>query len=208
MKVSLIGTGKMGAGLAAALAAAGHEVTIGARDPAKALTLATSLGQGVTGTDIATAIQSGEVVILALPYGAVAEALSQTNGLAGKVVVDISNPITADFKGLLLGHTTSAAEEIQKLVPNARVVKAFNTIFSNLLEAPARQDKPLQVFIAGDDADAKVIVAELARTARFEPVESGPLSNSRFIEPIGAMNIHFGFFLGRGVAIAPAWMQV
>ncbi|MDD0813194.1 NADPH-dependent F420 reductase [Curvibacter sp. HBC28] len=208
MKVSLIGTGKMGTGLAAVMAAAGHEVTLGARDITKASMLAASLGRGITGTDIETASQCSEVVILALPYGAVAEVLSQTDGLAGKVVVDISNPITADFQDLLLGHSTSAAEEIQKLLPKARVVKAFNTIFSNLLETSARQDKTLQVFIAGDDADAKATVAELARTARFEPVESGPLRNSRFIEPIGEMNIHFGFFLGRGVGIAPAWVQV
>ena len=208
MKVSIIGTGHMGTGLAATLAAAGHEVSIGARDPAKAAALATSVGHGAVGCGIAAAAQLGSVIILALPYGAMADAIAAAGDLAGKVVVDICNPVTADFQGLALGHTTSAAEEIQKLAPQARVVKAFNTLFAPLLAVDARKGKTLQVFIAGDDAPAKASVAELARSAGFEPVEAGPLANSRFIEPIGAMNIHFGFFLGKGTVVAPAWVQV
>ena len=208
MQVSIIGTGHMGAGLAATLAAAGHEVCIGARDPAKAAALATSVGHGAVGGGIAAAAQLGSVIVLALPYGAMADAIAAAGDLAGKVVVDICNPVTADFRGLALGHTTSAAEEIQKLAPQARVVKAFNTLFAPLLAVDARKGKTLQVFIAGDDAPAKASVAELARSAGFEPVEAGPLVNSRFIEPIGAMNIHFGFFLGKGTVVAPAWVQV
>ena len=153
-------------------------------------------------------MQLADVVVLALPYGAMADALAQMPDLAGKVVVDITNPITADFKGLVVGHTTSAAEEIQKLVPQARVVKGFNTIFAPLLTAEGRKGQSLQVFLAGDDAPAKARVADLARSAGFEPVEAGPLSNSRFIEPIGEMNIHFGFFLGKGPVVAPAWVQI
>jgi NADPH-dependent F420 reductase len=208
MKVSIIGTGNMGSGLATTFAAAGHEVVIGARDPAKAAALAAQAGQGAIGGGIQAAVQLADVVVLALPYGAMADALAQMPDLAGKVVVDITNPITADFKGLVVGHTTSAAEEIQKLVPQARVVKGFNTIFAPLLTAEGRKGQSLQVFLAGDDAPAKARVADLARSAGFEPVEAGPLSNSRFIEPIGEMNIHFGFFLGKGPVVAPAWVQV
>jgi len=208
MKVSIIGTGNMGSGLATTFAAAGHEVVIGARDPAKAAALAAQAGQGAIGGGIQAAVQLADVVVLALPYGAMADALAQMPDLAGKVVVDITNPITADFKGLVVGHTTSAAEEIQKLVPQARVVKGFNTIFASLLTAEGRKGQSLQVFLAGDDAPAKARVADLARSAGFEPVEAGPLSNSRFIEPIGEMNIHFGFFLGKGPVVAPAWVQI
>jgi NADPH-dependent F420 reductase len=208
MKVSIIGTGNMGSGLATTFAAAGHEVVIGARDPAKAAALAAQAGQGAIGGGIQAAVQLADVVVLALPYGAMADALAQMPDLAGKVVVDITNPITADFKGLVVGHTTSAAEEIQKLVPQARVVKGFNTIFAPLLTAEGRKGQSLQVFLAGDDAPAKARVADLARSAGFEPVEAGPLSNSRFIEPIGEMNIHFGFFLGKGPVVAPAWVQI
>ena len=208
MRVAIIGTGNMGTGLASALAAAGHEVSIGARDLTKAAALADKVGPGALGGGIAAAAKLADIVVLALPFGAAADAIRQAEGLAGKVVVDISNPISADFKELVIGHTTSAAEEIQKLAPQAQVAKAFNTIFAQLLAPEARQYVRLQVFVAGDDAVAKAAVAELAKSLGFEPVEAGPLSNSRFIEPIGEMNIQFGYFLGRGPSVAPAWVQV
>lgn len=208
MNVAVIGTGNMGAGLASALASAGHEVSIGARDLVKAAALADKIGHGAVGGGIAAAAKLADVVILALPFGAAADAIKQTEGLVGKVLVDISNPISPDYKELTIGHTTSAAEEIQKLAPQARVVKAFNTIFAQLLAPESRAGKTLQVFVAGDDAAAKTTVSELAKSIGFEAVEAGPLSNSRFIEPIGEMNIHFGYFLGKGPSVAPAWVQV
>lgn len=208
MKVAIIGTGNMGAGLAATLAAAGHEVSIGARDLAKAAALADKVGHGAMGGGIAAAAKLADLVILALPFDAVADAIKQAGDLAGKVLVDISNPISADYKELVIGHTTSAGEEIQKLAPQAKVVKAFNTIFAQLLAPESRPNKTLQVFVAGDDAAAKASVSELAKSVSFEAVDAGPLSNSRYLEPIGEMNIHFGYFLGKGPVVAPAWVQV
>ena len=207
MKVAIIGTGNMGAGLASTLAGAGHEIAIGARDLVKAAALADKVGHGAFGGGIAAAAKLADVVVLALPFGAAAEAIKLAEDLAGKILVDISNPISADYKELVIGHTTSAAEEIQKLAPRARVVKAFNTLFAQLLAPESRQGKTLQVFVAGDDA-AKAVVSVLAKSAGFEAVDAGPLSNSRFIEPIGEMNIHFGYFLGKGPTVAPAWVQV
>lgn len=206
MKVAIIGTGNMASGLATALVTAGHELFIGARDPSKAEALALSLGHAA-GSDIAVAATSADLVILALPFGAVATALAGVE-LTDKIVVDISNPISADYKDLTIGHTTSAAEEIQKLIPQARVVKAFNTIFAQLLAPAARSAQVLQVFVASDDAEAKASVMAVAQTMGFEAMDSGPLSNSRFIEPIGEMNIHFGYFLGHGPAVAPAWVRI
>jgi predicted dinucleotide-binding enzyme len=188
------------------LASTDYEVAIGARDPAKAAALAEKIGHKAVGSGIATAVKRAGIVILALPYGAVGDALRAAGDLNGKILIDPTNPITADFKGLEIGHTTSAAEEIQKCAPNAVVVKAFNTIFAQLLPHEARTGRTLQVFVAGDDAAAKKHVSLLAQTIGFEPVEAGPLSNSRFIEPIGEMNIHFGFFLGKGPVVAPAWV--
>ncbi len=208
MKVAIIGTGNMGAGLASALATAGHEISIGARDLVKAAALADTIGHGAVGGGILAAAKLADVVVLALPYGAAADAIKLAEGLAGKVVVDISNPISADYKELVIGHTTSAAEEIQKLAPQSKVVKAFNTIFAQLLALESRPGKTLQVFVAGDDAAAKASVSELAKSAGFEPVEASALSNSRYLEPIGEMNIHFGYFLGKGPVVAPAWVQV
>lgn len=208
MKVAIIGTGNMGAGLASALAVAGHEVVIGARDLAKAAALAQKIGHSAVGGGIAAAAKVADVVILALPFSVAAEALKSAEELAGKVLVDISNPISPDYKELVIGWNTSAAEEIQKLVPQAHVVKAFNTIFAQLLAPEARQGKTLQVFVAGDDAAAKDAVSNLAKSAGFEAVDAGPLTNSRYLEPIGEMNIHFGYFLGQGPAVAPAWVRV
>lgn len=208
MRVAIIGTGNMASGLANTLAGAKHEVTIGSRDPGKAAALAEKIGLGVQGRGIAAAAKLAEIVILAIPFGGAADALKEAGDVTGKILVDISNPISADFKSLLIGHTTSAAEEIQALAPKASVVKAFNTIFAQLLPSEARQGKSLQVFVASDDDAAKAQVSALAQSIGFAAVDAGPLSNSRFIEPIGEMNIHFGYFLGKGTVVAPAWVQV
>ncbi len=208
MTTAIIGTGNMGAGLARALVASGEAVALGARDPAKATALAAELGALADGGGIAAAVALADVVVFALPYGAHAETLKLAGNLQGKVIIDISNPVTADFQGLAIGHTTSAAEELQALVPGAKVVKAFNTIFAGLLGAEGRKGKVLQVFVAGDDAGAKAAVSKIATAIGFEAVEAGQLSNSRFLEPVGEMNIQFGFFLGKGPVVAPAWISV
>ncbi len=208
MQVAVIGTGNMGSGLASILAQAKHDVTIGSRHLEQAAELAAQIGFGVSGGDIEAAVKMADIVILAIHYPFMAETLKVAGDLSNKIIIDISNPITPDFQGLLLGHTTSAAEEIQKLAPQAKVVKAFNTIFAPLLPTEAREGKTLQVFVATDDAEAKAKVTELVKSLGFDGVDAGPLSNSRFIEPIGEMNIHFGYFLGWGPVSAPAWPRV
>jgi NADPH-dependent F420 reductase len=208
MRVAIIGTGNMGSGFARAFASKGVDLVIGHRDPAKAAALAAEIDPDVEGGGIAAAVKLADIILLALPYQAVAPVLGEAGDLGGKILVDISNPITADYKELLLGHTTSAAEEIQKGAAGARVVKAFNTIFAGLISPDARPGKTLQTFVAGDDADATAKVRALAEKLSFEAVDAGPLSNSRFLEPIGEMNIHFGFFLGMGPTVSPAWVRV
>jgi NADPH-dependent F420 reductase len=205
MQVAVIGTGNMGTGLATILAQAKHEVTIGSRDTAKAAALASQIGHGVVGGDIEAAVKMADIVILATPFSFAEETLKAAGDLSKKIIIDISNPITPDYQGLLVGHTTSAAEEIQKLAPQAKVVKAFNTIFAQLLSSEAREGKTLQVLVAADDAGAKAEVTVLVQSLGFDAVDAGPLSNSRFIEPIGEMNIHFGYFLGWGPVSAPMW---
>jgi len=208
MKVAIIGTGNMASGLAKVLSGVQHEVAIGSRDPGKAAALAEKIGRHVQGGGMAAAVKLADIVILAIPFACAADALQEVGDLAGKVLVDISNPISPDFKSLIIGHTTSAAEEIQALAPKAKVVKAFNTIFAQLLPIEGRQGKSLQVFVAGDNDAAKAQVFSLAKSIGFDAVDAGPLSNSRFIEPIGEMNIHFGYFLGKGTTVAPNWIQV
>ncbi len=208
MQIAVIGTGNMGTGLASILAKAKHDVVIGSRDMAKAATLASQIGYGVTGGDIEAAAKMADIIILATPFPFAAQTLKAAGDLSKKIIIDISNPITPDFQGLTVGLTTSAAEEIQKLAPQAKVVKAFNTIFAQLLPNEAREGKTLQVFIAADDAGAKTEVSALVKSLGFDAVDAGPLSNSRFIEPIGEMNIHFGYFLGWGPVSAPMWPRI
>lgn len=207
MTVAIIGTGKMGAGIARLLAGKGVKVAIGSRDPAKAANLAKEIGANAEGGGLTAAAKLGDVVILAVPYTAAVETIREAGGFAGKILVDISNPITEDYKALTVGHTTSAAEEIQKAAPGAKVVKAFNTIFADLLPAEARKGRGVQVFVAGDDEAAKKVVSEIIARGDFEAIESGPLSNARYLEPVGEINIHFGFFLGWGTSAAPAWIK-
>ncbi|KDB51683.1 coenzyme F420-dependent NADP oxidoreductase [Sphaerotilus natans subsp. natans DSM 6575] len=208
MTIAVIGSGNMGSALVKAMAAQGVDVVLGTRDAAKGEALAAELGHRVRSASPAEAVRVASVVVLALPYDAIAGTLASLGSLQGKVLVDISNPLTADFQGLQLGTTTSAAEVIQAAVPEAQVVKAFNTIFAQLLAPEARTAHTLQVFVAADDASAKAQVRALVATLGFEAVDAGALRNSRFLEPVGMMNIQFGFFLGRGPVVAPAWVQV
>ena len=209
MTVAIIGTGKMGSGISKLLASKGGQVAIGGRDPAKAAKLAEEIGGSAQGGGIEAAVKLADVVILAVWYQQLEETIRAAGDLTGKILVDISNPITEDFKGLRIGHSTSAAEELQALAPRAKVVKAFNTIFAELLPAEARAGRsaPVQVFVAGDDEAAKKAVSDAVAKGGFEPVESGPLSNARFLEPVGEINIWFGFFLGQGTSTAPAWVK-
>ncbi len=142
-RIAVLGSGSMGSGLARALAAAGTDVVIGARDTGK---VAQALGSGLRVVALADAVAAADVVVLALPYGASVELLQGLSAAAldGKVLVDISNPVTSDFQGLQLGTTTSAAEAIQAAAPTAHVVKAFNTIFAQLLAAAGSRCAPGQ----------------------------------------------------------------
>jgi 8-hydroxy-5-deazaflavin:NADPH oxidoreductase len=137
--IAIIGTGNMASALALLLAAKGYGVVLGSRNAARVQAKALELGHGIQGSGVADAARQAETVIYAGPYGGFADVAAATGGLAGKVVVDITNPLTADYMGLTIGHSTSAAEEIQKLVPQARVVKAFNTVFAQVLQNGSRR---------------------------------------------------------------------
>lgn len=205
--IGIIGAGNMGAGLAQRLAAAGHTVRITARDMAHAEQAAAKAGANARAVRPEAIAQGADLLVLAVPYGAAVDALRAAGDLAGVTVVDLTNPLTADMTGLVVGYTTSAAEEIQKAVPQAKVVKAFNTIFAQLLTAPPG-GAGAQVFYAGDDARAKDAVRALIAGAGFEAVDAGPLANARQLEPLGLLNIYLGYVAGRGTGVAPAWVAV
>lgn len=208
MNIAIIGTGNIGTGLAGVLARTNHRIVVANRNGGTELA-ATLKGEGraVKAADVNSAVAHADVVILAVPYGAVAGLADQAD-FHGKIVVDATNPVTEDFSGLQVGHTTSAAEEIAQALPGARVVKAFNTVFAQIYaEGLSFGATPVQTFVASDDAEAKAAVIALANEAGFDARDTGPLKNARYIEPLAYLNIQNGYMLGQGTQIAPVWLS-
>lgn len=205
MTTAIIGLGNMGKGIASRLAGK-TDLILASRDAAAVTAFATGLANVRTGT-VEQAIAAADIVIIALPYDAALD-LAASPTLDGKIVVDISNPVKADFSGLAIGHTTSAAEEIQQAAKGAKIVKAFNTIFASVFAAPPAATAEVPVFLAGNDEAAVDAVADLVAKAGFASEKTGTLDAARLLEPLGMLNIRFGYGLGRGTAIAPNWLVV
>jgi predicted dinucleotide-binding enzyme len=188
MKVGIVGTGDVGRALAAGLSRAGHEVALGSRVPANIETMPPI--HIVTRKEAAA---WAEVVILAVPFHAVQDTVKAIgpNAVHGKVLVDATNAVGTT--GLAVGYTTSGAEDLQALVPGARVVKAFNTVFASLMSTGKVGAEPLALFIAGDDIAAKETVLRLGRDLGFDPVDAGPLRNARYLEPLAMQLMHLAY---------------
>ncbi|WP_029662898.1 NADPH-dependent F420 reductase [Cellulomonas sp. KRMCY2] len=188
MTVTIIGAGSIGQAVAGIAVASGHAVQILARDAGKAAQAAASSGaaSGTIGDPIA-----GDVVVLAVPYPAVGEVLGVYAGtLAGKVLVDVTNPLDfSTFDSLVVPADGSAAAVIQALVPEARVVKAFNTTFAATLATRAVGGTTTTVLIAGDDADAKTAVAAVVEGGGLIAVDAGSLRRARELESLGFLQL-------------------
>jgi NADPH-dependent F420 reductase len=197
MHVTIIGAGNMGRGIGHRIVAGGHSVTIVDRDAEEAQQLMGELrGASEGGATVAAAEPGaelrGEVVVLAVYYpGNLEIARDLGDRLAGKVVVDISNPLNQTFDGLATAPGTSAAaEEVAQSAPaGARVVKPFNTTFSGTLVEGQVAGQPLDVFIAGDDEEAKETVAQLVRDGGLRAIDVGPLERARQLEGLGFLGI-------------------
>jgi 8-hydroxy-5-deazaflavin:NADPH oxidoreductase len=196
MNVTVIGAGNMGRGISHRLVAGGHDVTVVDRDPEEAEQLVEELREAVEGSATVEAAGPGaelrgEVVVLAVYYpGSLELAGELGDRLAGKVVVDIANPLNETFNGLATAPGTSAAEEVAASAPpGARVVKAFNTTFSGTLVEGEVAGQPLDVFIAGDDDEAKETVAQLVRDGGLRAIDVGPLERARQLEGLGFLGI-------------------
>lgn len=188
-KISIIGLGSMAGALAERALAGGNAVEIIGRDAAKANELAATLDGVTIGT--AGAAPTGDLVILAVPYASAADVVSQYgDALSGKVVVDITNPVAQDMTGLVTPEGSSGAQETAKAASaGAHVVKAFNTVFGNVLSADAAKGLSLDVFIAGDDAQAKAAVSTFVDSLGFRPLDAGPLAIARALEYAGLLEI-------------------
>jgi 8-hydroxy-5-deazaflavin:NADPH oxidoreductase len=202
--ISIIGLGNMAGALAGRALAGGNAVEIIGRNQAKAKELAAALGGATVGT--ADATPAGDIVVLAVPYASAAAVVSAYgDALHGKVIIDITNPVAPGFQGFVTPDGSSGAQEIAKAAPaGAHVVKAFNTLFSHVLAAGAAEGRPLDVFIAGDDAQAKARVSAFIESLGLRSLDTGGLSMARALENVALLEMglvthsvkHTNFSLG------------
>jgi 8-hydroxy-5-deazaflavin:NADPH oxidoreductase len=204
MNVTIIGTGNMARGIGSRVVAGGHRLTVLGKEVEAAEEAVSDLDAG----ESATAGRSGdpidgEVVVLAVYYPDAMAAVEQYGDqLDGKVVVDITNPVNESFDGLVTPPDGSAAQELAAAASGARLVKAFNTTFATTLRQGEVAGQPLDVFLAGDDEDAKAAVAQLAEDGGLRPVDAGPLHRARELEAAGFLHMTVQGTLGTGFASA------
>jgi NADPH-dependent F420 reductase len=196
MNITIIGAGNMGRGIGTRAVAGGHSVTFVDANPENAeKTAADVKGAVKNGSKVSTAsledVKLGDIVVLAVWYGTNMDVVKQLgNKLANKVVVDIANPLNSTYDGLATAPNSSSAEDVAKVAPSdAKIVKAFNTTYAGTLVKGQVAGQPLDVWIAGDDADAKTKVAKLVTDAGMRPIDAGPLSRARQIEGMQLLHI-------------------
>ncbi len=203
MDITIIGTGNMARGIGTRAIAGGHDVTVLGRERADAEAVVSDIGAdgaraGESGDDI-----SGDVVVLAVYFPDAQEAVARYgSALDGKVLIDITNPVNESLDGLVTAPDGSAAQELAKQAPGARVVKAFNTTFAGTLTEGQVDGRPLDVFIAGDDDGAKASVTELVESGGLRAVDTGPLARARELEGMGLVHMGIQGTLGTGFASA------
>jgi predicted dinucleotide-binding enzyme len=187
--IAILGAGNVGAALARVWAACGHSIAFGVPDPesGKVKSATATLKGKARAAHNQEAVQSASVVALCVPWPAAEEAIRTSGNLTGKILIDCTNPLSPDLKGLVVGITTSAGEQVAGWARGASIVKAFNTIgavnFGNAQFGPQRADG----FYCGDDAPAKAVARELIESAGFDPVDVGPLRNARLLEPLAML---------------------
>ena len=201
MKVAIIGAGNVGKALGISLTRAGHEVTISAKSPESANAAAREVGAS-SAESAANAVTDAGIIIFAIPYQAEDAVAAEIASLvAGRTIIDVSNPIRPDFSGL--ATDTSAAEELQHHLPDAHVVKAFNTVFASNQADPAASVEPIDGYVAGDDGEAKREVMSLLESIGMKPLDVGPLSSARYLEGMAYVNI--GLNAQNGWSWTSAW---
>ena len=210
MNVTIIGTGNMARGIGTRLVVGGNAVTLVGREPEATAALAAELNQAAAKNGSAKAVSFGSpisdsVVILALPYPAVSEVVQHYySQLGGKIVVDITNILNPTYDDVGTPPGSSGAEEIARLLPaDAHLIKAFNTTFATPLVAGEVAGQPLDVLMAGDDAESKKVLAGLIEAGKMRPIDAGPLKRARQLEGIGLLHITLQFTLN--TSFRTAW---
>jgi NADPH-dependent F420 reductase len=203
MNIAIIGTGKVGQALASGWVNKDHQVTFGSRDPAgeKAQAAVAATGGKAAVQREQEAVQGAEVVVLAVPWEATETVVKGLGDLAGKVLIDATNPIGPGFQ-LAVGKDSSGAELVQSWAPAARVVKAFNSTGAENMRNPIYDGEPTTMFICGDEAAAKTMVKRLAEDLGFAVADSGALTTARYLEPLAMVWIHLAIVQKQGRNIA------
>jgi len=183
MKICIVGSGHIGGGLARAWRKHGHSIVFGARRADDPELGALCREIGATAEPTARACVAAEVVVLAMPYGALDAVLGDIGAATGKIVIDCTNALERGMR-LKYGHTTSSAEELQKRIPDAHVFKAFNAQGAENLASPTYPEGRASNFFCGDDAKAREVVRALVSDAGLDPVDAGPLESARLLEPL------------------------
>ncbi len=207
MRIGVIGAGNIGTALAKRLVPAGHEIMLSySRDQAKLAGAAAAFGAR-NGSPV-EAVAFADVVALAVPWAAVPDALAQAGDLSGKILWDCTNPLLPDLSGLAMGTTTSGGEEVAKLAPGARVVKGIPPM-AELLHSddPSVNGKPVGLFVAGNDGDAKASVVQLMVALPGVVTDAGGLSAARMIEPAMLLLVRLAYGLGHGPRVGLSFEQ-
>jgi len=204
MEIGVIGAGNVGGTLGRRWAQAGHTVVFGVREPneAKVRTLLASAGANARADRVEEVTAASAVVVLTVPWEAAHDTVRNAGDLTGKVLVDATNPVALGLEGLrqglLVGHTTSAAEQVATWARGARVVKAFNTTGFGNMHDPRYGSQAATMFLCGDDTEAKAVVTQLGEELGFEMLDAGPLRIARLLEPLAMLWIHLAVFQGFG----------
>lgn len=207
--IAILGAGDFGVAMGFAISRARQPFCYGLRQPALA-SLPDGLSSCMGVKSIDDAIDCASLVVLALPYGAARLVAAARPDWQGRVLVDCTNPLLPGLKGLEVGHTSSAAEEIAKLARQAYVVKAFSTLSADVLENPSFGSGRAFLPVCGDDAPARARVIDLARLMGFDVVDIGQLMHARYLEPFAMLGIQLAVQrrYGRGFALGVLNRQV
>jgi len=200
VKIGIIGSGNVGGTLGKRWAQGGHTVVFSSRHPEseKMKALIAEAGPNAAAGSIAATAQQSDIVLLASPWNAMKEMVAAAGNLAGKILIDATNPFLPDLSGIEVGTTFSAGELVASWAPGAKVVKAFNTIGANIMADPNFNGRSALLLYCGDDAEAKASVARLATELGFEAQDAGPLKQARVLEPLALLWVSLAYVQGLG----------
>ncbi len=199
--IAILGFGNVGKQFANLFSKAGYDVVIGLR-------AGTNPELPYTSATFQEAAQISDILALALPFSACADVLPElVEETKNKIIIDSTNPLNVDWSPKLLGQENSAAEEISRLLPAAHVIKAFNTIFADVMNQSPLDGQTVTAFIAGDNSVAKQTIMALARNIGYAPIDTGPLYTARYLENMAHLNIEIAVSQGGGTKAAFVYLQ-